>query len=229
MRISRQSTQFWKCQRYHFVTFFEAKPLLAPPFVFLSHVYLIIKYFIRLCQRKKIKFDRKLKAFLSDEMVQRLNDFEQQCFYRYSCQLTKSRNDMSEEKISHTAAEVDSISSRIDDIFFKENLTKISLYNVEMRLQKLEELIVDKLGQPTLMTNQNNCMLLEKIHENKRNSSKELSNSGLISQFKSFKDLKRNQSNTNSSKQEAASKERINQNNEKASTKLDSSISSCSG
>ena len=34
---------------------------------------------------------------------------------------------------------VENISARIDDIFFKENMTKLSLYKVELRLQKLEE------------------------------------------------------------------------------------------
>ena len=60
VRISRQSALFWKCQRYHFVTAYEAKPLLSPPFVILSLIYMVIKYAIRLCLRKKIKFDRKL-------------------------------------------------------------------------------------------------------------------------------------------------------------------------
>ena len=60
VRISRQSAQFWKCQRYHFVTAYESKPLLAPPLIVFSHLFMLIKYAIRLCLRKKIKFDRKL-------------------------------------------------------------------------------------------------------------------------------------------------------------------------
>lgn len=67
MRISRQSAQFWKCQRYHFVTAFESKPLLAPPLVVFSHVFMVVKYAIRLCLRKKIKFDRKLSKY-NDEI-----------------------------------------------------------------------------------------------------------------------------------------------------------------
>ncbi len=152
MRISRQSAQFWKCQRYHFVTCFEAKPLLAPPLVILSHLFLIVKYLVRLCQRKTIKFDRKLKAFLSDEIIQRLNDFEAECFYRYSCDLARSKDDLPEAKIGHTSAKVDTISSRIDDIFFKENMAKTSLYKVEMRLQKLEDILCETLGQLAQLT-----------------------------------------------------------------------------
>jgi transient receptor potential cation channel subfamily M member 3 len=59
-RISRQSDLFWKCQRYYFVTEYELKPFLPPPFVIISHIFMIIKYLVRLCRRKKIRFDRKL-------------------------------------------------------------------------------------------------------------------------------------------------------------------------
>ena len=80
-------------------------------------------------------------------MIQRLNDFEQECFYRYSCDLETSKKDLPEEKISNTLNKVTDISNRIDDIFFKENLTSSSLFKVEMRLQKLEEIISDTLIQ----------------------------------------------------------------------------------
>lgn len=146
-RISRQSDQFWKFNRYHLVTTFEAKPLLAPPLIILSHVFMIFKYAIRFCLRKKIKFDRKLKAFLSEDMVQRVHDFEENCVYQYSCDLDRLFNDLTEEKVGYTKNRVDGISERIDDIFFKENMTKLSLYKVELRLQKLEEFTYETVNQ----------------------------------------------------------------------------------
>ena len=146
MRISKQSSLFWKCQRYHFVTGYELKPLLAPPFVIISLIYMIAKYLVRLCQKKKIKFDRKLKSFLSEDMIQRLHDFEENCFYIYRCELEDLTDNQLEEKVKHTRNKVESISSRIDDIFFKESMTKLSLYKVELRLQKLEECTVETLG-----------------------------------------------------------------------------------
>jgi transient receptor potential cation channel subfamily M protein 3 len=139
MRISKQSSLFWRCQRYHFVTSYELKPLLAPPLVILSLIYMISKYAWRACQGKKIKFDRKLKSFLSEDMIERLNDFEENCFYTYRCELEELTCDQLEEKVKHTRNKVESISARIDDIFFKESMTKLSLYKVELRLQKLEE------------------------------------------------------------------------------------------
>jgi hypothetical protein len=139
MRISKQSAQVWKCQRYHIITSYESKPLLAPPFVIFSHMYMIIKNLIRLCKKSKTKFDRKLKSFLSDDMIQRLHNFEERCFHAYDHHVKVSANERLDEKINHTAKKVDNMSARIDDIFFKENLTKLSLYKTELRLQKLEE------------------------------------------------------------------------------------------
>ncbi len=127
--------------------------MLVPPFVVLSHIFMIIKYFVRLCQCKQIKFDRKLKAFLSEEMVQRLNDFEEACFYKYSCDLEQSKSDSQEEKITNTAVRVKNIGDRIDDIFFKENMTKSALYKVEMRMQKLEEITYESMVKLNSLSN----------------------------------------------------------------------------
>ena len=159
MRISKQSSQFWKCQRYHFVTAYELKPLFAPPFVILSLIYMIAKYMIRVCQGKKIKFDRKLKSFLSEDMVQRLHDFEENCFYIYRCELDELNNNQLEEKVKHTSNKVENISARIDDIFFKESMTKLSLYKVELRLQKLEECTYETINILNKLIHSNKSML----------------------------------------------------------------------
>ena len=107
---------------------------------------MIAKYLVRVCQGKKIKFDRKLKAFLSEDMIQRLHDFEENCFYIYRCELEDLTDNQLEEKVKHTRNKVESISARIDDIFFKESMTKLSLYKVELRLQKLEEFSYETIG-----------------------------------------------------------------------------------
>lgn len=146
-RISKQSAQVWKCQRYHIITSYESKPLLAPPFVIFSHIFMIFKYLIRICRKSNVKYDHKLKSFLSDDMIQRLHNFEERCFHAYDHFVKISANERLEEKINHTAKKVDNMSARIDDIFFKENLTKLSLYKTELRLQKLEEITFELNNQ----------------------------------------------------------------------------------
>lgn len=46
-----------------------------------------------------------------------------------------------------TLKSVENISARIDDIYFKENMTKMSLYKVELRLQKLEDFTFEAIEQ----------------------------------------------------------------------------------
>jgi hypothetical protein len=120
---------------------------------------MIAKYMIRVCQGKKIKFDRKLKSFLSDDMVQRLHDFEENCFYIYRCELDELNNNQLEEKVKHTSNKVENISARIDDIFFKESMTKLSLYKVELRLQKLEECTYETINILNKLIHSNKSLL----------------------------------------------------------------------
>lgn len=86
-------------------------------------------------------------------MVARLHDFEERCFHLYSCTLEESISDLMEEKVNRTKNSVENISARIDDIYFKENMTKMSLYKVELRLQKLEDFTFEAIEQLNSLKN----------------------------------------------------------------------------
>lgn len=89
------------------------------------------------------------ESFLSEEMIQRLHDFEENCFYKYSYDQDLVIKERMEEKVNNASEKIENINSRIDDIFFKENITKASLYKVELRLQKLEEISYETIRQLT--------------------------------------------------------------------------------
>ena len=57
---------------------------------------------------------------------------------------------------------MENISARIDDIFFKENMTKLSLYKVGLRLQKLEDFTFEALGH---LNNLSNVMRRQSVHQ----------------------------------------------------------------
>lgn len=80
-------------------------------------------------------------------MIQRLHDFEENCFYKFSYDQDLLIKDRMEEKVNNASSKIENINSRIDDIFFKENITKASLYKVELRLQKLEEISYETIRQ----------------------------------------------------------------------------------
>jgi hypothetical protein len=78
-------------------------------------------------------------------MIQRLHTFEENCFYKYSYDLDLIVKEKLEEKLDNAVLKIDYINSRIDDIFFKENLTKSSLNEVELRLKKFEDAVFETM------------------------------------------------------------------------------------
>jgi len=78
-------------------------------------------------------------------MIQRLHTFEENCFYKYSYDLDLIIQEKFEEKLNNAVLKIDYINSRIDDIFFKDNLTKSSLNKVELRLKKFEDVLFEKM------------------------------------------------------------------------------------
>ena len=62
IRISKSSDQVWKYHRYYIVLKYESKPMLPPPLILLSHIYLLIKLIIRQCRGKKFKVDQGLST-----------------------------------------------------------------------------------------------------------------------------------------------------------------------
>ncbi len=62
-RVNSISTQVWKFLRYNLVIEFESKPILPPPLIFICHIYLVIKYFVRRCKGKREYFDNGLSKY----------------------------------------------------------------------------------------------------------------------------------------------------------------------
>ncbi|CAF0737337.1 unnamed protein product [Didymodactylos carnosus] len=140
LRISKQSDQLWKYQRYFIVLKYEAKPMLAPPLIFISHILFILKLIYRCCRSKKLKFDHGLKLFLTEKEVFDIHDFEEENMDEYFVIKDKLLRNTTEEQVAVTAERVDSIALRTDDIYQRETHNKIVLQNLDWRLQRLEEL-----------------------------------------------------------------------------------------
>ena len=66
IRISKLSDQVWKYHRYYIVLKYESKPMLPPPLIVFSHVYLLIKLIIRYCRGKKFKVDHGLSMLMNE-------------------------------------------------------------------------------------------------------------------------------------------------------------------
>ncbi|XP_055980687.1 transient receptor potential cation channel subfamily M member 1 [Sorex fumeus] len=147
------SNQVWKFQRYQLIMTFHDRPVLPPPMIILSHLYMIIMRLSGHCRKKREgerdEQDRGLKLFLSDEELKRLQEFEAQCVQEHFQEKEDEQQASSDERIRVTCERVENMSVRLDEINERGNFMKTALQSVDLRLCQLEELAnrtVDTLG-----------------------------------------------------------------------------------
>nr|XP_060473860.1 transient receptor potential cation channel subfamily M member 1 isoform X4 [Panthera onca] len=138
------SNQVWKFQRYQLIMTFHDRPVLPPPMIILSHIYIIIMRLSGRCRKKREgdqdEQDRGLKLFLSDEELKRLHEFEEQCVQEHFQEKEDEQQSSSDERIRVTCERVENMSMRLEEINERENFMKTSLQTVDLRLSQLEEL-----------------------------------------------------------------------------------------
>nr|XP_021536110.1 transient receptor potential cation channel subfamily M member 1 [Neomonachus schauinslandi] len=138
------SNQVWKFQRYQLIMTFHDRPVLPPPMIILSHIYIIIMRLSGRCRKKREgdqdEQDRGLKLFLSDEELKRLHEFEEQCVQEHFQEKEDEQQSSSDERIRVTCERVENMSMRLEEINERENFMKTSLQTVDIRLSQLEEL-----------------------------------------------------------------------------------------
>ncbi|XP_008848828.1 transient receptor potential cation channel subfamily M member 1 isoform X1 [Nannospalax galili] len=138
------SNQVWKFQRYQLIMTFHDRPVLPPPMIILSHIYIIIMCLSGRCRKKRERDqeerDRGLKLFLSDEELKKLHEFEEQCVQEHFREKEDEQQASSEERIRVTCERVENMSMRLEEINERENFMKTSLQTVDLRLSQLEEL-----------------------------------------------------------------------------------------
>ncbi|XP_049761665.1 transient receptor potential cation channel subfamily M member 1 [Elephas maximus indicus] len=138
------SNQVWKFQRYQLIMTFHDRPVLPPPMIILSHIYIIITRLSGHCRKKREgdqeERDHGLKLFLSDEELKRLHEFEAQCVQEHFQEKEDQQQSSSDERIRITCERVENMSMRLEEVNERENFMKASLQTVDLRLSQLEEL-----------------------------------------------------------------------------------------
>ncbi|XP_036024812.1 transient receptor potential cation channel subfamily M member 1 [Onychomys torridus] len=138
------SNQVWKFQRYQLIMTFHDRPVLPPPMIILSHIYIIIMRLSGRCRKKREgdqeERDRGLKLFLSDDELKKLHEFEEQCVQEHFREKEDEQQSSSDERIRVTCERVENMSMRLEEINERENFMKTSLQTVDIRLSQLEEL-----------------------------------------------------------------------------------------
>ncbi|XP_044521330.1 transient receptor potential cation channel subfamily M member 1 [Gracilinanus agilis] len=138
------SNQVWKFQRYQLIMTFHDRPVLPPPMIILSHLYIIIMRLSGKCRKKREgdqdERDRGLKLFLNDEELKKLHEFEEQCVEEYFQEKEDEQQSSNDERIRVTSERVENMSMRLEEVNEREHFMKASLQTVDLRLSQLEEL-----------------------------------------------------------------------------------------
>ncbi|XP_030280483.1 transient receptor potential cation channel subfamily M member 1b isoform X3 [Sparus aurata] len=139
------SNQVWKFQRYQLIMTFHDRPILPPPLIIFSHLYIVLNRLFRRCARKRQEGeldekDRGLKLRLNPEELKSLYEFEEQCVEEYFREKEDEQQSSSDERIKVTSERVENMSMRLEEVNERENTMKASLQTVDLRLAQLEEI-----------------------------------------------------------------------------------------
>ncbi|XP_059478668.1 transient receptor potential cation channel trpm isoform X6 [Neocloeon triangulifer] len=138
--VNANSHQVWMFQRFTVVMEYEQKPVLPPPFIFISHIYLLIEFCRRKYKGEEDSYDNGLKLFLDDEDMERLYDFEEECVEGYFREKETKLQLSTDERIKTTTERVENMYQKIEDINQKENSQNTSIQSMEFRLRNLESM-----------------------------------------------------------------------------------------
>uniref|UniRef100_A0A8B9RI91 Transient receptor potential cation channel, subfamily M, member 1b n=1 Tax=Astyanax mexicanus TaxID=7994 RepID=A0A8B9RI91_ASTMX len=138
------SNQVWKFQRYQLIMTFHDRPVLPPPLIILSHLYILFRKICCRCGKKKEgeldEKDKGLKLILNAEELKALYEFEEQCVEEYFREKDDEQQNSNDERIRVTSERVENMSMRLEEINERENTMKASLQTVDLRLAQLEDI-----------------------------------------------------------------------------------------
>ncbi|KAJ7983821.1 hypothetical protein DPEC_G00371000, partial [Dallia pectoralis] len=108
LEVKSISNQVWKFQRYQLIMIFHDRPLLPPPLIVFSHLYLLISRVCCRCSNKKndVELDEKdrgLKLRLNPEELKALYEFEEQCVEVYFKEKEDEHESSTNERIKVTS------------------------------------------------------------------------------------------------------------------------------
>ncbi|XP_035824941.1 transient receptor potential cation channel trpm [Aplysia californica] len=144
IRNNANSKEIWMFQRYGLILQYEVRPILPPPFILITHIYLAFKYIKRRCKGKRDFYDNGLKLFLSHEDTEKLHDFEEECMEDLYREKDLKFHNSSDERVKIINERVENMSLRLDDMNVKENHLRLTLATLDHRMSRIDE-VADSL------------------------------------------------------------------------------------
>ncbi|KAM9659672.1 transient receptor potential cation channel subfamily M member 5 [Trichechus inunguis] len=118
--VQGNADTFWKSQRYSLIVEYHERPALAPPFIVLSHLSLLLKAFRKGAERK----GRRLERELPDPLDQKIATWEAVQKENFLSSLEKKRKDSSAEVLRRTAHRVDLVANCLGGLREQEKRIK---------------------------------------------------------------------------------------------------------
>ncbi|RUS83212.1 hypothetical protein EGW08_009023 [Elysia chlorotica] len=140
IRNNANSKEIWMFQRYALILQYEMRPILPPPFILITHIYLACKFIRRKCKGKRDFYDNGLKLFLSHEDTEKLHDFEEECMEDLYREKEMHHHNSTEERIKYINERVENMSLRLDDINVKDNHLRLTLGALDHRMARIDDL-----------------------------------------------------------------------------------------
>ncbi|XP_009633747.1 transient receptor potential cation channel subfamily M member 5 [Egretta garzetta] len=112
---------FWKIQRYNLIVEYHGRPALAPPFIIINHITLVLRRIFNKMEHKKEHLERDLPVGLDQkiitwELVQKEN---------YLVNLEQERKESNEERLKATSNKVDNLSKYFSGLKEQEKRLKV--------------------------------------------------------------------------------------------------------
>ncbi|XP_027137389.1 transient receptor potential cation channel subfamily M member 4a isoform X2 [Larimichthys crocea] len=112
-KVQERSDTYWKFQRYNLIVEYHSRPCLAPPFIILSHLNLLIKRYIRRIPSVK---SRHFVLELRGRKASRLNTWEAIQKENLLSAQNKRQRDSDTARLKCTSAKVDSVLKQMTEI-----------------------------------------------------------------------------------------------------------------
>ncbi|XP_071472056.1 transient receptor potential cation channel subfamily M member 5 isoform X5 [Marmota flaviventris] len=104
--VQGNADMFWKFQRYHLIVEYHGRPALAPPFILLSHLSLVLKRVFRKAAPQK---QEHLERDLPDPLDQKIVTWETVQKENFLSNMERRKRDSEGEVLRKTAHRVDSV------------------------------------------------------------------------------------------------------------------------
>nr|XP_048314407.1 transient receptor potential cation channel subfamily M member 5 [Myodes glareolus] len=119
--VQGNADMFWKFQRYHLIVEYHGRPALAPPFILLSHLSLVLKrVFRKEAQHKRQHLERDLP----DPLDQKIITWETVQKENFLSTMERRRRDSEGEMLRKTAHRVDLIAKYVGGLREQEKRIK---------------------------------------------------------------------------------------------------------